>query len=166
MMFGTVSQWTEEREALLRELAPQGSNTWVAKVINERTGSNFTRNAIIGKRARSGILSVAKHGGRRGNQVPRKPYRRRSVGFQFRHSGPRLAPDQSVFEDAPEAEFLSIALLDLEHHQCRYARGGEGDKPYFFCGQPTKTDSSYCPFHHGIVWVKPTRNRKPEREAA
>lgn len=162
-MFGMVSQWTEEREALLRELCTKGSNAWIARQLNERTGSTFTRNAIISKRWRSGMPPMPKD---TRPKPERKPRRQKGTRYSVARYGERLAPDFSIFRDCPEAAFLNIPLLELTANQCRYARGGEGDEPYFFCGQPTTTDSSYCPFHHGIVWVKPTRKRKPERQEA
>lgn len=153
-----ATTWTEDRVALLREIHAQGSNAWIARVINERTGSQFSRNAVIGKRMREGIGANAKPGQRIGNQITPRPRRRRSTGLRAQN-GWRLPPDFSTFEDMPEAEFLNVPLLGLTANQCRYARGGGGDEPYLFCGQPTKKESSYCPHHHARVWVMPKRQQ-------
>src|SRR5690348_8238508 len=88
--YSTVyTEWTDEREKLLRELNDTGSNAWIAKQINEKTGSTFSRNAIIGKRNRLGLKCKAVFS--RGSSVAKdrvkKPKKERHYNYGFNTFG-------------------------------------------------------------------------------
>jgi len=150
--------WTEERLRLLKELAAIGSNTWIANQINERTGSRFTRNAIIGKRSREGIEWV--HEGPRTGKPPRKKNltkaQRIRITARVKFDGGEITPP----------EFIGVSLLDLKPNTCRYPKGGNDDLPILFCGQPAMEGSSYCEYCHNVCWVKPKRSNERARFAA
>ena len=124
--------WTDERLALLKEhyeTAP--SMKAVAEIINNQTGSNFTKNAIIGKAHRM----VGYQSPRRDNRLPIvKPQPRlRFVS--------RTVSESHKLHAESLAVFLGIPFMELHQKDCRYPRG-EGDE-ILFCGQPQER-GSYC----------------------
>ena len=150
-----MSEWTTERFDLLKELAKAGSNTWIRNEINRRTGSTFTRSAIIGKKHRHGIGSRPNPGGNQGG--PRRDRRKDGVGIRERKLNGKRPQMQRLEtqKDLYFEGFLSISLVELQANDCRYP---QGDGPYFFCGQPAIEGSSYCAYHHRLC-----HNGIPER---
>lgn len=139
-------EWTAERFELLKQLNDTGSNAWIASEINTKTGSNFTRNAIIGKRRREGLEAPTQFSKRSRHPCVRKP------------SGPRKKRQPiendllAMFNIAPPPapEFLEYDFQQTadDPRACRFPTGTGA--PYMFCGQLTKDDSSYCPYHHFV----------------
>ena len=155
--------WSDERVARLKELWAGGHSC--SSIAGQLGG--LTRCAVIGKIHRLGLSSPETKISRVG--LPRKPKKqpdiRRKKRFVF---GPRgahmvLAPDFSYLGAQPAEGFIGLTLLQLKGGQCRYATGGEDDKPFLFCGQPVKEGSSYCPACHARCFVnmrvKYTENR-------
>jgi len=136
------SEWTDERVELLKSFYPEGSNAWVARKINEQTGSVFSRNAIIGKANRIGLESPNKPSGKDAKK-PRGAKRQ----SKFLNFGTSIKFDKT--EPVKQLEFLGLQLDELTKGKCRFPRGDEA--PYLFCGQPVKRDSSYCPYCHAIT---------------
>lgn len=135
--------WTEERTALLRALWAEGlSCTQIADQIG-----GLSRNAVIGKSNRLGLPRRKRKEG-----APRRPKEKRA----YRIGRASVAPD--LFQDAlPPPDFLGIPFVETDAKTCMYP---EGDGAHMlFCGQPRKDESSYCPGHHAICWVKPTGKR-------
>lgn len=154
----TNSDWTEERFELLKSYTGSGlSNKQVADEINIKTGSQFTRNAIISKRNREGLVQPKPE--RRTGKHPRNlEYKRR-----VRRERPDLFTPPEV---SPQPlEFLGLSILELDSEKgrrdCRYPRG---DGPFLFCGQPAMEDSSYCAYCHSLCYVKPLRVTDEDRE--
>jgi hypothetical protein len=144
--------WTTERIDLLRELTKTGSNAWIAQEINQRTGSRFSRNSIIGKKRRMGLESAGPPGTKNGETVEHKK-RSSDSGLlnrltQKKKSAPIIAPEDL-------SDFLGIEFFDLRPNQCRFPQGTAA--PYLFCGQPIKC-GSYCAYHHRLCY-----NGIPER---
>mgnify|MGYP000535279354 FL=1 len=50
---------------------------------------------------------------------------------------------------------LRVSLIDRKDHQCCYPIEG-----MIYCGADKQAGSSYCPWHHRMVWVKPIKTRK------
>jgi hypothetical protein len=48
------------------------------------------------------------------------------------------------------------SLLNLKNNQCRYPIGRKNDT-HMFCGSIVQASSSYCEYHHKIVWIPPKR---------
>jgi GcrA cell cycle regulator len=130
-----------------------------ANAINTRFGTEFTRNAAIGRAKRLG-LNVAS--GRKVALRPQRPNRR-----------PEMAPKAPRKVDRPDASAAPatapepvkpvklrcvcikprlLAFAHLEPGDCRYPYGGEKDgEAYAFCGQPRIPHSSYCRPHHELT---------------
>jgi hypothetical protein len=156
--------WSEKQIDLLRKGCAEGmSYSLLAAEINRETGSQFTRNACIGKAQRIGCRVVQRL--RNPHVEARKVQRRRPKGApRPRLLDGSLLPDlqtvEAYEESAPPAEFLGIAFMDLEPGHCRFPRG---ENPILFCGQPKMQESSYCRDCHRIVYAPPkTRNVSDE----
>lgn len=145
-----TTPWTADRLALLKSLCEfPCSASWLADKINQETGSTFTRNAIIGKIGRSGIVKL--------DANPEDPNRPKKT----RKPRNRIRPERNVvdlFEEMlPPPDFLGITFSETTNKTCMYPEGQGSEM--LFCGQPRKDESSYCPGHHAICWTKPTGKR-------
>lgn len=149
------SFWTEDRLALLAEIHTLGSNSWIAREINERTGSRFTRNAIIGKRHRLELASPASQGRCHGAQIKRKKRAPRRVYWD------RTAREKKPLPlEADPPEFLGLTIFEINKTTCRYPKGdGTAESPFLFCGGPALEGSSYCAHCHAICW-RPAPTKK------
>jgi len=140
------SMWTAERFSLLKQLNDTASNSCIAAQINAQTGSNFTRNAIIGKRKREGLEAPKQFSKRSRHPCVRKPSKPRKKRQPVEND--LLA----MFKVAPPAqlEFLEYDFAQTadDLRACRFPSGT--GVPYMFCGQLTVNESSYCPYHHFI----------------
>ena len=123
--------WTDERLALLKENYETHSMQEVAAIINNQTGSNFTKNAIIGKVHRLDGYQPSQPGTRKPKAAtqPRLRFVSRTVSESHKLHAESLAV------------FLGIPFMELHQKDCRYPRG-EGDE-ILFCGQPQER-GSYC----------------------
>ncbi len=145
------NRWPLEHEEALKTCFAEGmSSSAIAAELNWRFHSQYTRNAVIGRRIRMGIKCAdPKASSRRPRGaaepkpwdmagVSKRQYRRR----QAKARGPVLAspPIAVVY---PFASALNIALVDLEAGHCRWPSG----VPVMFCGHPKADGSSYCPGH-------------------
>lgn len=124
---GLPSPWTDERIELLKKLWAEG---YVAPFIAMQLGGSITKNGVVGKALR---LRLEKR--RTGVRTPRSAYI------------PAYKPRPVKAPTGPKP-FLGIELQDLKPAHCRFP---QGEGPYFFCGQPKKPGSSYCPHHHKIT---------------
>jgi len=153
MLENTTKTWTDERVELLRQFNDKGSNADIAKWINEQAGTSFTRNAIIGKRMRLGLIQVREPKSRAESRQGK--YSKRVLRSDFKRGHPRPADFGTLFDIANmplPPEFLGIPLEKLTDKTCKYPRG---DSPFVFCGQPSKEDSSYCPHCHSLCYQRP-----------
>lgn len=148
------SDWTQERFELLKQIFNSGSAAWVAKEINKQTGSTFTRNAIVGKAHREGLLRVKEP--REWHSLDGRP-REKSMSTKPRakRNKRRVRAPTLFVESEPPLEFIGLTFDELKRGQCRYPRG-EG-RNMLFCGQPVKEGSSYCRTCYGICYVKPEK---------
>lgn len=149
--------WTDDAIAILRRAHGEHlSFSQITMEINDETGSTFSRNAVIGKACRIGLVAAAP---RMRNRVmlsrpPRPPRRIKRKETRERLPTGDLPPDTALLQEIeaqpPPAEFLGIAFLDLQPRHCRYPRGGSNGEPVLFCGQPKRDDSSYCAACHAL----------------
>jgi GcrA cell cycle regulator len=159
-----LTGWAPEHSAALREYFSQGmSFAKIAKAINARFNTDYTRSAAIGRARRLGLtmmdgspplpprLTPMPQLNRSGE--PRKP---RSIDFQW---------PMPVFERGPTIELRCVevaprhlSLVELEFGDCRYPYGGDCEgEPITFCGHPRRLGSSYCAPHFHL-------SRNPELE--
>lgn len=156
------SAWTDERFELLKSFnGTEMSNAQIANAINAQTGSNFTRNSIIGKRAREGLIQPKPKKEPRTGKHPRNLEHKRRVRLE----SPDLFTPPEVSPQPLEFLGLSIDELDSEkgRRDCRYPRG---DGPFLFCGQPAKEGSSYCEYCRSLCYEKPRQMSEDNRKKA
>jgi len=61
---------------------------------------------------------------------------------------------ENVYQDDNGSNENGIALIDLEHNQCRFPTN-RFDGQHYFCGAVTRDSrTSYCAEHHAKVFVK------------
>jgi len=59
-----------------------------------------------------------------------------------------------IYNDRNSSAINGLALVDLEHNQCRFPTS-RFDGQHYFCGAVTKDNrASYCAEHHAKVFVK------------
>lgn len=123
-----VPNWTDQHDALLRELHARGDSY---ALIGEQLGR--TKNSCISRAHKIG-LENRKRGVTVGACRPRGP--RRFI--------PKPRPQEVVI---PCPEHLGFSIVDLPPMRCKFA---EGDGPFTFCGQPC--EGSWCAYHARIVY--------------
>ena len=152
------STWEEAHSLALRELVEKGmSFKEVARALNERFGTAYSRNAAIGRARRLGLSTPQTSGSGGVFAAPRKPDARKIVEkrarIQFK------PPKPTTLERAAVLQLRCVAitprhltLIDLEPDDCRYPYGGDAEgEPITFCGHPRREGSSYCPSHFHLT---------------
>ena len=149
--------WPSEHSDALRDYFLKGmSYAEIARQINARFGTAYTRNAVIGRAKRLGLVipewiaspSLAPY---LPGEAPVSP--RRAVL-------PNLnVPPQSAMKSAVRLELRCVGvqprliqLVELDPTDCRYPYGGDKEgEAVAFCGHPRQPGSSYCAPHAGLT---------------
>lgn len=164
------STWEEAHSKALREYLDKGMTfSEIARALNERFGTAYTRNATIGRARRLGLSVPQRAGGQ--PDRPKQPDAKRLRKKRAR----RLAESVSKPTTLERAATLQLrcvaitprhlALVDLEVDDCRYPYGGDADgEPITFCGHPRREGSSYCLSHFHLTSLpEVVRERTPAR---
>ena len=151
--------WSPQHSQALREYLARGmSFSAIAKALNARFKTLYSRNAALGRAKRMGLSSLSPP-----KKLPRRwPRRRRGKAAGLHKPRERHAPlvaRMPVFKrtEAPKLRCVELvprhlSLLDLEASDCRYPYGGEADgEAITFCGHPRREDSSYCTPHFHLT---------------
>jgi GcrA cell cycle regulator len=164
------TSWAEQHSQALREYLERGlSFSEVAKAINARFNTAYSRNATIGRAKRMGLSG------------PERPERPAGPKSRPQPSPARLKkmraglsagtrPKAAVFERAAALKLRCVgvaprhlSLLELEAGDCRYPYGGDAEgEAITFCGHPRREGSSYCLSHFHLTSGPATL---PERSA-
>ncbi len=150
--------WADEHSQALRELlAKRLSFSEIAKAINARFNTDYSRNATIGRATRMGLSAPDR---------PEKPVRpkrqRKQHALQQPKQRARVSEFQTlrpVFERAAALKLRCVGLsprhlsvTELEADDCRYPYGGDRDgEAITFCGHPKREGSSYCVSHFHLT---------------
>lgn len=152
-----MTLWPEEHDAQLRiEHRTTATFSEIAEVLNKRFGTQYSRNAVIGRAQRLKLPA---------RKSPIKPKPSAVVPAMKNTDRLRVAPGAQVqaINRGPKATgdgykpktvdvaTLDIRLVDLEPAQCRFACI-RVDNEWRFCGHPVKAGSSYCSEHHALCW--------------
>jgi GcrA cell cycle regulator len=155
--------WAPEHSDALRDCLSRGmSYGQAASAINARFGTEFTRNAAIGRAKRLGlatssvrkVLPRRRRQGRWGGSAPKTPQKNslQSVARPIATAAPAPQPVRPVKLRCVGIKPRLLAFADLEPGDCRYPYGGERDgEAYAFCGHPRIPRSSYCGPHHALT---------------
>jgi len=148
--------WPSEHSDALRDYFLKGmSYAEIGRQINARFGTAYTRNAVVGRAKRLGLV------------VPEW-----MASPALAPSLPYLSvPPKSAMKPAAQVKLRCVGvqprlvqLVELEPADCRYPYGGDKDgEEIAFCGHPRQPGSSYCPPHarlarrSGAVSARPAR---------
>jgi GcrA cell cycle regulator len=146
-----MTNWAPEHSDALRNYVAKGmSFSKIARAINARFNTSYSRNAAIGRAKRMGLAGLDRPGASARPQISRLgDPRAESKVPKFRW------PPKPVFEDVKpvklrcvEIEPRHLALIELAWGECRYPYGGDAEgEPITFCGHPRRPGSSYCTPH-------------------
>lgn len=159
--------WSEEAVERLKALHAQGLS---GSELASRFGGGLTRSAIFGKLHRLGLTGKPKR--RPPPPIPRQQAARdfgdcvdrgRAVHgsgpmkFNFARKTPRGGCESGARVGGVShsgARVLAppsrrIGIVDIGDGQCRFIDGDDGCA----CGHPVAEGSSWCPFHHAVVFV-------------
>lgn len=176
-----IFEWNDERLEYLRRLVENGASaSEIASIFSEKHNTTISRNAIIGKCARSEIklhrapikkqssqsskISAVKGPALSENQIKNLD-RRHAAGKAKKKPMGRLLEKKKpihieVVIDHARLTIPNTAVdfLALENHHCRYPYGNEF--PFMFCGDPTADligGKPYCETHHKICLYPPSK---------
>jgi hypothetical protein len=162
------TNWAPEHSDALREHLAKGmSFSEIAKAINSRFNTNYSRNAALGRARRMGLAGEERPLSLPGAEAPTL----QKIG-EPRSIEPRILAlhwPAPVFERVKpkklrcaRVEPRHLSLIDLKHGDCRYPYGGDEEgEAITFCGHPRRTGSSYCTPHFHL-----SRNPIPLPERA
>lgn len=163
------STWPSQHCQALREFRTLGlSYAEIARALNAKFGTSYTRNAALGRGKRMGLGGPERPGPRTMRQTQVKP----SKPLKLRQ---RQASEPAPVMPAPERpepirlrcvgiQPRLLALVDLGVQDCRYPYGGDKEgEAIAFCGHPRLEGSSYCAPHFRLTRGFGT---KSERAAA
>jgi GcrA cell cycle regulator len=149
--------WASEHSDALRDCLSRGmSYGQAADAINARFGTEFTRNAAIGRAKRLGlktasvrkILARPKRPARWGESAPKAPQKAAHPAAPAPVPEPVKPMKLRCVGISPRL----ISFTDLEPGDCRYPYGGEKEgEAYAFCGHPRMPRSPYCRSHHALT---------------
>jgi len=153
------STWEEAHSIALRELVEKGLPfSEIARSLNARFGTAYTRNAAIGRARRLGLSVPARVSTAGPFPALKKPDARRIHEKRARNLL-KSATKPTALERAASLQLRCVAvtprhlaLVDLEPSDCRYPYGGDAEgEPITFCGHPRREGSSYCHQHFHLT---------------
>ncbi len=157
-----ADNWAPEHCQALRDYVALGmSFSEIAREINTKFGTAYTRNAALGRSKRMGL---------RAPERPRMPPKAKIPQASKRHerNAARSAQAAPTPERAAPVKLRCVgisprllSLVELEASDCRYPYGGDKEnEPITFCGHPRLAGSSYCAPH---FYLTRTTEAQPER---
>src|SRR5260370_42244952 len=147
-----ATNWAPEHSAALRDLFGKGmSFSQIARAINAKFKTTYSRNAALGRAKRMGLDGAGRP--EAPAHVPPEPNRPTELGPDIRAR--EFHWPKPVFEAAKPVKLRCVAieprhlsLVELEWGDCRYPYGGDEEgEAITFCGHPRRPGSSYCTPH-------------------
>ncbi|MGX1324451.1 GcrA cell cycle regulator [Bradyrhizobium sp. USDA 377] len=145
--------WPSEHSDALRDYFLKGmSYAEIGRQINARFGTAYTRNAVVGRAKRLGL--VVPEWMTSPSIVPHLPGE--TLVLPRRSALPSLnLPPKSAMKPAARVKLRCVGvqprlieLVELEAADCRYPYGGDKDgEEITFCGHPRQPGASYCAPH-------------------
>jgi hypothetical protein len=154
-----MTGWTPEHDAELRANIEAGlplSYAEMASVLNEKFGTNYTRNSTIGRAHRLGLAMA------RPKKVPKTGPKRATTPAQR----PDVAIRKAARPSKPPGPFIprtvdvhteNVTLLDLAHDGCRWPTSET--TVHLFCNAACVKDRPYCGSHLRLSIGEPTARR-------
>ncbi len=149
--------WAPEHSGALQEYLALGMTySEIARAINAKFGTHYSRNATISRARRIGLGSPARRPEL--TTLPPKELQRseRLLRQRFAAMSKWFVPEFERVETPAlrcvDIEPRRLSLLELEGRHCRYPYGGDADgEAITFCGHPQREDSSYCTAHFHLT---------------
>ena len=167
------SSWAEQHSQALREYLERGlSFSEIAKAINARFNTEYSRSATIGRARRLGLSGPERPERPAGPKPQRQPSPARLKKMRARLSV-ESRPRPAVFKRAAALKLRCLgvvprhlSLLELEAGDCRYPYGGDAEgEAITFCGHPRREGSSYCVSHFHLTSGPATLPERPAGKA-
>ncbi len=176
--------WTQDMDELLRKHHKAGLSASIsARIIGEAFKRKLSRNAVIGRRNRLGIV-----GGTPTVRLMSYSEQNKRADFLFKPAPSRsdlpkrVAALKAVAEkmqavladevktktqDKDGFEIVGVKLIDLQPHSCRWPIGDPQDPGFVFCGH-RKAKGAYCGHHADRAYqgIPKTRATRPMRREA
>jgi GcrA cell cycle regulator len=152
------SNWASAHCDALRDYFLKGmSYAEIGREINVRFGTAYTRNAVIGRAKRMGLVLPQRV--KSPPIVPSLPNGPRSIGPRRAALAKAGQLPNAALERAEPVKLRCvgiqprlISLLELAPGDCRYPYGGDKDgEEITFCGHPRRPGSSYCAPHFHLT---------------
>lgn len=153
--FGDTPWLIEGIEDRLKALiAEHHSNKKIAEILSEEFHLSLSRNAVIGRRQRSGLAPALPR------PIPRlksPPLVNHGNYFKFRKGPghPSTAPKERKPKSGDHPHRCSI--MELSNKTCRWPVGDPHKPNFFYCGAPeadSRARRPYCPEHNEMAWRK------------
>lgn len=128
--------WSPEMVSYLKQQWTYYSGSILAEKINEKFGTTFSRNAVIGQAHRKELPT-------KNTKVAETLHPRRTT-----HIGSLVPTEQSVIEYNERRRPYGVQLIQLEPFHCRYGVGDPQKPGFFFCA--ANATGTYCDFHHRL----------------
>lgn len=166
--------WSPEAIEMLRHLWCElgCSISQIAFDLSNRFGVKTTRNAVIGKIHRIGLVKAEAIARRKPVRMKKAkpstiPVVKDSLATELSGNSGKLdiVPVLRAPEPAIDIHFDGsslIGLLNLRETTCRWPVGDPREKGFGFCGADAPIGSPYCQHHHKIAYV-PQQNAKPRK---
>lgn len=147
-----AGKWTPEHDALLTRHAADGLLTYsnISGEINAKFGTRYSRNAVLGRAKRLGLLIANPRVNGYPPSEPKAKVRKPATPKPAKPASepkprrtPALSPEFSPLR-CVEVVPRNIGLLELEPGDCRWP---DGNGPFTFCGHPKMAAASYCRTH-------------------
>lgn len=154
--------WSSEHCQALRDYRARGlSYGEIARRLNAKFGTTYTRNAALGRGIRMGLASPGQPGKRcrpmiKPEKQPKragvKPFRGRPAAAEPARAASVLARVTPVTLHCVGIKPRLIALIELGPNDCRYPYSGDKDgEAITFCGYPKRPGASYCAAHFDLT---------------
>jgi len=155
-MYRNKERWTPEMDGMLLHcLNIDGLSYNEASAYMKSNGFDVTRNSCIGRarREKMDTPGKVKVGAAKADKKYVKPY----VVPVYETEAPLQNIPVELRDEQPEPVALFTSdNWPIDPDTCRYIFDDpKRSKPFHICGHPTKSGSSFCPYHHGKIWVKP-----------
>ncbi len=151
------SNWAPEHSGALREHHARGmSSSEIARAINSKFNTHYSRNAVIGRAKRMGLARIDRPRDRTPpvpqEQQPSLSRLRKAYAATARWLVPNFEREEAPKLRCADVEPRHVALPELEASDCRYPYGGDEEgEAITFCGHPRREDSSYCAAHFHLT---------------
>jgi GcrA cell cycle regulator len=151
------SNWAPEHSGALREYLALGMTySQIARAINAKFDTHYTRNATLSRARRLGLATIERPRDLTPpapqHQQPNLSGLRKARAAALRWFVPNFERGEAPKLRCVDVEPRHLSLLELEACDCRYPYGGDEDgEAITFCGHPRREDSSYCTAHFHLT---------------